>query len=279
MPLGILYALVAGLMWGMVFVAPLVLPDYPAALLSVGRYIAFGLIALMLAWFDRAGLRRLSRSDWLEALKLALVGNLLYYLCLASAIQRIGAPVPTMIIGTLPVVIAVCANRRNARRDGSLRWTQLLPSLLLIAAGIGCVNHAELATLRQQANIDGGNYLLGVVLAIAAVACWTWYPLRNADWLRANPGRQPRVWSTAQGVAVLPLALIGYALLWVLTRLHLSCCLLPQTSRATHATPDVWTGMWRCSPNTSPRPPHTIVCRMLHLLRRGDRAAVAVACR
>ena len=29
---GTLYALAAGLMWGLVFVAPLMLPDYPAVL-------------------------------------------------------------------------------------------------------------------------------------------------------------------------------------------------------------------------------------------------------
>ncbi|MCR2139085.1 EamA/RhaT family transporter, partial [Salmonella enterica] len=82
--------------------------------------------------------------DWIEALKLAAIGNLLYYLCLASAIQRAGGPVPTMIIGTLPVVIAICANLRNARRDGRLPWKRLAPSLVLIALGIGCVNQVEL---------------------------------------------------------------------------------------------------------------------------------------
>ncbi len=46
---GSLFALAAGLMWGLVFVVPLLLPDYPAALLSFGRYLAFGLIALPLA--------------------------------------------------------------------------------------------------------------------------------------------------------------------------------------------------------------------------------------
>ena len=45
-------------------------------------------MALPLAWFDRAKLRQLSRADWLEALKLALVGNVVYCLFLASAIQR-----------------------------------------------------------------------------------------------------------------------------------------------------------------------------------------------
>ena len=43
--IGISFALAAGLVWGLVFVAPLLLPHYPAALLSVGRYLAFGLIA------------------------------------------------------------------------------------------------------------------------------------------------------------------------------------------------------------------------------------------
>ena len=46
---GTLYALAAGLMWGLVFVAPTMLSEYPAALLSVSRYLAFGVIALLLA--------------------------------------------------------------------------------------------------------------------------------------------------------------------------------------------------------------------------------------
>lgn len=213
--IGTLYALVAGLMWGLVFIGPLLVPEYPAAMQSVGRYLAFGLIALPLAWLDRNALRQLRRADWLEALKLAAVGNLLYYLCLASAIQRAGAPVPTMIIGTLPVVIAIAANLRNARRDGRLPWARLAPSLLLIAAGIACVNEAEWIALRAQAHADAMRYAIGALLACCAVVCWTWYPLRNADWLRHHPGRNPRTWATAQGVATLPLALIGYALLWL----------------------------------------------------------------
>lgn len=211
---GTLYALAAGLMWGLVFVGPLLLPEYPAALQSVARYLAFGLIALPLAWLDRNRLRQLRRADWIEALKLAAIGNLLYYLCLASAIQRAGAPVPTMIIGTLPVVIAITANLRNARRDGKLPWRRLAPSLALIALGIGCVNQVELQALRQDADADLSRYAVGALLALAAVACWTWYPLRNADWLRAHPDRSPSTWATAQGVATLPLALVGYAVLW-----------------------------------------------------------------
>lgn len=212
---GVAFALAAGMMWGLVFVGPLLLPEYPAAMQSFGRYLAFGLIALPLAWLDRAGLARLARADWVEALKLAAIGNLLYYLFLASAIQRAGAPLPTVIIGTLPVVIAIAANWRNQRRDGTLPWTRLGPSLLVIAAGIACVNQVELSALAAQEDADLARYAGGALLALGAVVCWTWYPLRNADWLRDHPGRNPRAWATAQGLATLPLALGGYLALWV----------------------------------------------------------------
>jgi drug/metabolite transporter (DMT)-like permease len=209
---GTLFALAAGLMWGLVFIAPLLLRDYPALLLSLSRYLAFGLLAVPLAWADRARIAQLTRDDWLEAFKLSLVGNLLYYLCLAAAIQRAGAPLPTMLIGTLPVVIAITSNLRDHARDGRLPWARLLPSLLLIGAGIGCVNQVELQ--RLQGSADLGRYAVGALLAVGAVICWTWYPIRNADWMRAHPDRSASAWATAQGLATLPAAALGFVAFW-----------------------------------------------------------------
>ena len=211
---GTLFALAAGLMWGLVFVAPLMLAAYPPAMLTFGRYLAFGLIALPLAWLDRARMRQLTAADWREALRLALVGNIVYYLLLSAAIQRAGGPLPTMIIGTLPVVIAISANLRGAAHEGRLPWLRMLPSLALIAAGIGLVNHVELQHLAQDGPVDLGRYAVGALLAVGAVACWTWYPLRNADWLRAHPGHAPTTWATAQGIATLPMAALGFAGFW-----------------------------------------------------------------
>ena len=208
---GTAFALAAGLMWGLVFVAPTLLPDYPAALLSFGRYLAFGLIALPLAWFDRARIAQLTRADWLEAAKLALVGNIVYYLFVAAAIQRAGVPLPTVIIGTLPVVIAISSNIRDHARDGRLRWRLLAWPLALIVLGIALVNHSELAARRHAASADLARYAWGALLAVGAVVCWTWYPMRNADWLRAHAERSPSTWATVQGLATLPLALVGYA--------------------------------------------------------------------
>ncbi|WBU48925.1 DMT family transporter [Kosakonia pseudosacchari] len=212
---GVLYALLAGLLWGLIFVGPLIVPDYPAALQSTGRYLALGIIALPLAWLGRARLRQLTRSDWFTALWLTMMGNLIYYVCLASAIQRTGAPVSTMIIATLPVVIPVCANLLYSQRDGKLAWQRLAPALICIALGLGCVNIAELR--HGLPNFSGWRYGSGIMLAFTSVACWAWYALRNARWLRENPDKNPMMWATAQALVTLPVSLVGYlaACLWL----------------------------------------------------------------
>ncbi|MGQ7158950.1 hypothetical protein ACUODF_57350, partial [Escherichia coli] len=53
----------------------LIVPEYPAMLQSMGRYLALGLIALPIAWLGRVRLRQLARRDWLTALMLTMIGK------------------------------------------------------------------------------------------------------------------------------------------------------------------------------------------------------------
>jgi len=212
---GVVCAAAAGLCWGLIFLVPLILPGYSGAALAAGRYTAFGLVALGLAWSARRGLRTLQRADWLAAVWLAAIGNLLYYSCLASAVQWAGAPLPTVIIGTLPVSIALTANLH--RRE--LRWARLLPSLLAIAVGIALVGHHELQSTSALPatgstvphDTTGASLLVGSLLALVAVACWTGYAIGNARWMKAHPRVSASTWTTAQGLVTLPMALV----LWV----------------------------------------------------------------
>ena len=208
---GLLAALGAGLLWGLVFVVPLMLAEYPGIVLAFGRYVAFGVLALGLACVDRAALARLTGADWIEAAKLALVGNLIYYSTLASAIQLAGAPVPTLMIGTLPVVIAVTANLLERRLGDTVPWRRLAAPLVVIAAGLAVVQFGPAHGQSAQEATDGLRYLAGLALALVAVASWTWYPIRNGRWLRARSPGLARPWATAQGLATLPLALVAAA--------------------------------------------------------------------
>ncbi len=213
--LGLACAIGAGLAWGLVFVAPVMLPGYPPLVLSAGRYLAFGLVALTMAWHSRQSLQQLSSADWIKAGWLSLIGNLVYYVFLSAAIQTAGVPMPTMLIGTLPVVIAVVSNLS----DRALPWRRLAPSLAIILAGIVLVNQAEIAALTGLGESPGHGHesalskqTLGALLALVAVVCWTWYPIKNARWMQRNPGVSPSTWATAQGLTTLPLALVAWCL-------------------------------------------------------------------
>ncbi|MEN3366597.1 MAG: hypothetical protein V7606_3871 [Burkholderiales bacterium] len=209
MLIGLLCALGAGLMWGLVFVTPLMLADYPGLVLSFGRYIGFGLIALVPAFFDRVRIAALTRADWMAALRLSLVGNILYYAALATAIQLADAPVPTMLIGTLPVIISICSNRAPGHPSEAVAWKRLVPSLAVIFIGLMLVNASELANLDAGRSLT--DYALGCFIALGAVAAWTWYPIMNARHMKKNAHIRSSTWATAQGLATLPLALAGFA--------------------------------------------------------------------
>lgn len=232
---GILAALSAGIVWGLVFVTPLILPDYAGIQLSFGRYLAFGLIALLPAWLDRPQMRKLTRADWLCAFRLALVGNLIYYAALASAIQLAGAPLPTLIIGTLPVVIAICAKLFATEGDHHIAWRHLVLPLGLIASGLALVNSAELAQLHPG---QWRSYWQGALLACIALAAWTWYPLQNSRYLQQHPHISASTWASAQGLATLPLAAAGM-LIYVL----LQDSSLPIYARLTEPEPLRYLGL------------------------------------
>ncbi|TVT75179.1 MAG: DMT family transporter [Denitromonas halophila] len=206
---GLSAAFGAGLLWGLVFIVPLMLPDYSGVMLAAGRYIAFGVLALFLARADRAALKRLTRADWIDAAKLALIGNVIYFAALASAIQLAGVTVPTMIIGTLPVAIAITAKLTSQdAADHGLPWRRLLLPLTVILAGLMLV-HAQTDDAGDIAH--DARYWSGLAAAVVALVCWTWYPLNNSYWLRRQPTGLARAWATAQGLMTLPLALLALA--------------------------------------------------------------------
>lgn len=209
MLIGLLCALGAGLMWGLVFVAPLMLGDYPGLMLSFGRYLGFGLIALVPAYFDRRRIGALSKADWIAAVKLSLVGNILYYAALATAIQLADAPLPAMLIGTLPVIISLCSNWSPEHPSEAVAWSRLAPSLVIIFAGLMLVNASELSHLDGSRSTS--DYALGCLIALGALAAWTWYPIVNARHMKLHPHIRSSTWATAQGLATLPLALLGFA--------------------------------------------------------------------
>ena len=88
---GVAYGVMAGAFWGSVFIAPRLLPGFSPLALSAGRYTTYGLVSLLVGlplFRQLAG--KLTRQDCLALFSLSLSGNIVYYILLAAAVQRVG---------------------------------------------------------------------------------------------------------------------------------------------------------------------------------------------
>ncbi|MET0858688.1 MAG: DMT family transporter [Telluria sp.] len=201
---GILCGLLAGAMWGMVFIVPEILAAFSPLELAVGRYIAYGLIASALMWPRLPGLwRRLEHSDFAALLRHALAGNIVYYMLLALGVKLAGVAPTSLIIGLLPISVTLIGHKDH----GAVPLRRMALPLLMVAAGIACIN-IDLFSHASVAGAGLARVLLGVLCAAGALLCWTWYAVDNARYLKRNPHFSSAEWSALYGIASGLIALV-----------------------------------------------------------------------
>lgn len=198
---GVLMAVFVNLLWGLAFLLPYALPTVDPITITVGRYSCYGVVSVVLL-LTRAkpALLQLNRHDWLWVLGLAFAGNVGYYVLLVSAIRLGGVSVAAMIIGTLPVTMAICGNWGSRE----IRLSRLLPSLVFILGGLVALNSYKFSV----ASGSSQRLLSGIGCAVAALCLWTWYGVQNARYLKRRPEISGAVWSGAIGVGTLVLMLL-----------------------------------------------------------------------
>ena len=199
---GIVAGLAAGALWGLVFVAPGLVPGLSAIDLVAGRYAFYGLTSLVFMVAKRRPLPTLEQAG--AALGLSVLGFSGYYLLLVLAVRHAGPEVPTLIIGTIPIWVMLLG------KPAHLLWRKLLPGLLLTLAGVALM--AELpdaaATAAAQAAHD---YWLGIAYALAAMVSWTAFAVFNSIWLKKHPGLSTTDWTNWLGMG----SGVAGVILWV----------------------------------------------------------------
>ena len=206
---GVLSGAGAGALWGLVFLAPELARGFDPLQLTIGRYLAYGLIAALLIaprWRRIAPL--LDRSIWLALVWLALAGNTLYYILLSGAVQMGGIAMTSLVVGFLPLLVTIIGSRD---RD-AVPLARLLPSLLLCAAGALCIGWQAIGAL---AAASSPRPLFGLFCAIGALASWTAYAVGNSRWLARLDTVVVRDWNLLVGLVtgMQSLLLIPVALL------------------------------------------------------------------
>lgn len=210
MLLGFFYAVVACAIWGLIYIFPLILPEYDPVLIASGRFAVYGLACLAFVPFQFQKLKELSRSDWFYAMRLAFFGSFVYYWSLVMSVQLSGAPIAGMLMCWIPVLVAVVSNLRNRKRGASIAWSRLGIPLGLILCGMVVANWTEFYYAVHELAASPLQFWTGVGCGVLSLLLWTWYPIRNADWLLANKTKGPKIWATAQGLSILPFTLIGF---------------------------------------------------------------------
>ena len=213
MLIGVLLGVAAGALWGLIYIAPLLVPSYNPVLVALSRFIVFGLVSLPFLWLYREPLKKFSRQEILQAFKLPLLGNLLFYCLLTICIPLAGAPLAGMLMAVIPVLVAVISNQRLAKTGRAVPWPRVLPPLGLIFAGLITANLSEFQRIAEMSADGGSTFWIGAGFGLAAVAAWTWFSIENGEWLLHHPEHNANVWTALQGVTVLPAALLLFAVL------------------------------------------------------------------
>ena len=199
---GVLAGLGAGALWGLVFVMPRMLGAYSGVDLTAGRFVAYGLLAGLMMMSGLSVRRWPGLTQAAAALGMSVLGFSGYYLLLVLAIQDAGTEVPTLIIGTIPLWVMLLG------KPAGLRWRALWLGLLLTLGGLALMAHASYVGTGGQ----GGHFMRGVMLATAAMVCWTLFALLNAAWLKRHPDVSATEWANWLGIAS---GLTGLLLWWV----------------------------------------------------------------
>ncbi|MFL9877769.1 DMT family transporter [Herbaspirillum rhizosphaerae] len=201
--IGVGNGVAAGAFWGLVFLAPQVLGNFSALQLSAARYLAYGLVAVLLLLPRWSVLMpRLGRDEWIALIYLSFLGNILYYLFLASAVQWAGGASTSLIIGLLPVVVSVI----GARDEGALKLSALLPPMALCLFGVGLVGMEALSA--ESAKGDLATRAAGLLCGFGALVSWSTYSVRNSRWLARRPDISSHDWSLLTGIVTGALALV-----------------------------------------------------------------------
>jgi drug/metabolite transporter (DMT)-like permease len=202
MLIGIFAGLMAGALWGLVFIAPRMAPGLSGLDLTAGRFVSYGVLSFVVMLCMRKSAWPTGRQA-VAALGMSVLGFTGYYLLLVYAIQSAGTEVPSLIIGTIPIWMMLLG------KPAGLRWGGLIPGLLLTLLGLGLMVQASLGGM--TAGAAGAYFWRGIGFAVCSMLMWTAFGLLNTAWLKKHPEVDATMWANWLGVATG----LGTWLLWL----------------------------------------------------------------
>jgi drug/metabolite transporter (DMT)-like permease len=209
MLIGVAAALSAAFAWSLNFIVPFVIGDYSVFDFALFRFLISGLLAFGFLAFKVDSARTLTLRDWLMASWLGVIGYLGYFLMVVGAAVYAGPVIAPAFLGSVPLVLAIAGNLRQR----TIPWRALTLPLALTTVGLLLVNGSSFSRA-SASNVQ--SLAIGVPMAIAAVALWTWFGILNQSALAKRPGMDASLWTAVimagAGLGMLVFLPLGFVL-------------------------------------------------------------------
>lgn len=186
--IGVFAALFAAFAFSLNFIVPFVIGGYSTFDFALIRHVVSALVGLGILFSQQCVAQHLTLRNWLATLGLAFIGYVGYFLTVTGAAIFCGPVIAPAFLGLVPIVLAIVGNRRQE----SLPWRFLMMPLMLVAIGLVLVNGTAFTT---ESLAFVRSLLIGIPLALAAVALWVWFAIANQAALAIRPDMPSGVWS------------------------------------------------------------------------------------
>lgn len=223
--MGIFAGLAAGALWGMVFIAPQILPNFTAVDVASGRFLSYGIFSCFVLSWGGLAQRVPTKKQFFEIIGLSILGFIAYYTWLSLSVQLIGSALPALIIGTIPVWVMIFGKPQG------LLWKTLIPGLILTIAGLCLMSFEVFKHLSLKTAQSDFQFYTGFFWSVMATLSWIFYNLWNAKLLKKYPEIPATQWTNWLGVATG----IGAFCLWLLMGSPVQELFLPGSSFLTIA--------------------------------------------
>lgn len=197
--IGFLFGIMAGFLWSFTFLAPKITRQFSSTEILLGRYIFFFIISLF--FFSLKNIYHFLKKNpryLKEGLIITISGFSGYYFLLIGAVKFIGVPFTSFTMGMVPVTMILFSG--DTLKSVKHYW----PSLLFIISGMAILlfesSDTEVRTTQDK--------IIGVALAFTSLASWTFYALRNKNFLLRHPEVKNKEWASIMGFLALPTVIL-----------------------------------------------------------------------
>lgn len=196
---GFFFGIIAGFLWSFTFLAPKITHQFSSTEILLGRYVFFFIISLFFFSLKKVYFFLVKNPKYLrEALIITIAGFSGYYFLLIGAVKFIGVPFTSFTMGMVPVTMILFSG------DMLKSMRKYWPSLLCIISGMVILllesSESEIRTIQDKT--------LGAALAFASLASWTFYALRNKQFLLQHPEVKNKEWASLLGFLALPTVIL-----------------------------------------------------------------------